>query len=103
VLLVEPVALHWLSSLSFCASDAGFSGNFFERHGSKPRQPYPLLSALVIALVVAALNIGLWWWGNLPHGPATGTARSAALRYSASSATRTVQSRFPSDEQIDAI
>ena len=30
---------------------------------------YPLLTALVLALVVAAMNIGLWWWGNLPHGP----------------------------------
>ena len=24
---------------------------------------------LLLALVVAAMNLGLWWWGNLPHGP----------------------------------
>ena len=30
---------------------------------------HPLLVALLLAVVVAAMNIGLWWWGNLPHGP----------------------------------
>jgi hypothetical protein len=30
---------------------------------------HPVLAAVALALVVAALNVGLWWWSNLPHGP----------------------------------
>ena len=40
---------------------------------SNPPHPLPsrfaLLTAIVLALLVAAMNIGLWWYGNRPHGP----------------------------------
>jgi exo-beta-1,3-glucanase (GH17 family) len=62
---------------------------------------FPLFSAIVLALVAAALNIGLWWWGNYPHGPEDwhgkidGFALSAFQRYQSP-----LKGDFPSDEQI---
>jgi len=56
----------------------------------------------VLALVVAALNIGLWWWSNRPHGPEDwhgpigGFALSAFQRYQSP-----LKNDFPSDEQLD--
>jgi exo-beta-1,3-glucanase (GH17 family) len=64
---------------------------------------HPLLAALLLALVVAAMNIGLWWWSNLPHGPEDwhgkigGFALSAFQRYQ-----NPLKGDFPSDDQIDA-
>ncbi|MDE2086811.1 MAG: glycosyltransferase [Xanthomonadaceae bacterium] len=52
--------------------------------------------------MVAALNVGLWWWGNRPHGPADwhgpigGFALSAFQRYQSP-----LKGDFPSDDQID--
>lgn len=63
---------------------------------------HPLLTAIVIALLAAALNIGLWWWGNYPHGPEDwhgkidGFALSAFQRYQSP-----LTGDFPTDEQID--
>ncbi|HEV7775535.1 MAG TPA: glycosyltransferase family 2 protein [Luteibacter sp.] len=34
---------------------------------TEPRHPF--LSALLLAIVVAGLNFGLWFLGNMPHGP----------------------------------
>jgi len=57
----------------------------------------------VLALVVAALNIALWWWGNRPHGPEDwhgpigGFALEPYQRYQ-----DPLKDKFPSDEQIDA-
>ncbi|MEO7072877.1 MAG: glycosyl hydrolase family 17 protein, partial [Rhodanobacter sp.] len=48
------------------------------------------------------MNVGLWWWGNLPHGPEDwhgkigGFALSAFQRYQSP-----LKSDFPSDEEID--
>ena len=56
----------------------------------------------MLALVVAALNIGLWWWSNRPHGPEDwhgpigGFALSAFQRYQSP-----LKNDFPNDEQID--
>ena len=56
----------------------------------------------MLALVVAALNIGLWWWSNRPHGPEDwhgpigGFALSAFQRYQSP-----LKNDFPSDEQLD--
>ncbi|MEY2168143.1 MULTISPECIES: glycosyltransferase family 2 protein [unclassified Rhodanobacter] len=61
-----------------------------------------LFAAVVLALVVAALNIGLWWWSNRPHGPEDwhgpigGFALSAFQRYQSP-----LKNDFPSDEQLD--
>ncbi|OOG35757.1 benzoate transporter [Rhodanobacter sp. C06] len=61
-----------------------------------------LFAAVVLALVVAALNIGLWWWSNRPHGPEDwhgpigGFALSAFQRYQSP-----LKNDFPNDEQID--
>ncbi|MDE2156259.1 MAG: glycosyltransferase [Xanthomonadaceae bacterium] len=63
---------------------------------------HPLLTALLLALIVAAMNIGLWWWGNLPHGPEDwhgkigGLALSVFQRYQSP-----LQNDFPSDDEID--
>ncbi|MDE1893112.1 MAG: glycosyltransferase [Xanthomonadaceae bacterium] len=63
---------------------------------------HPLFTALVLAVIVAAMNIGLWWWGNLPHGPEDwhgkidGFALSAFQRYQSP-----LKGDFPTDEQID--
>ncbi len=59
------------------------------------------VSAVLLALVVAALNVGMWWWGNLPHGPEDwhgkigGFAVSAFRRYQSP-----FDQSFPSDAQI---
>ena len=64
---------------------------------------HPLLIALLLALVVAAMNIGLWWWGNLPHGPDDwhgpigGFSVSVFQRYQ-----NPLQQDFPSDAEIDS-
>ncbi|MBM7122533.1 glycosyltransferase [Dyella kyungheensis] len=64
---------------------------------------HPLLAAILLALVVAAMNIGLWWWSNLPHGPENwngpigGFALSAFQRYQ-----NPLKNDFPSDEEIDS-
>ena len=61
-----------------------------------------LFAAVLLALVVAALNIGLWWWGNRPHGPEDwhgpigGFALEPYQRYQ-----DPLKDKFPSDEQID--
>jgi len=63
---------------------------------------YPLFAAILLALIVAAMNIGLWWWSNLPHGPEDwkgpigGFALSAFQRYQ-----NPLKNDFPSDEEID--
>ncbi|HVX56667.1 MAG TPA: hypothetical protein VHA37_02955, partial [Candidatus Saccharimonadales bacterium] len=63
---------------------------------------HPLFAALLIALVVAALNIGLWWWGNRPHGPddwhgpINGFSVSVFQRYQ-----NPLKQDFPSDAEID--
>ncbi|NII10023.1 glycosyltransferase [Oleiagrimonas sp. C23AA] len=62
---------------------------------------HPLLAALIIAIVVATLNFGLWWWANRPNGPEnwhgqiSGFAVSAFQRYQSPLAHK-----FPSDKQI---
>ncbi len=49
------------------------------------------------------MNIGLWWWSNLPHGPENwngpigGFALSAFQRYQ-----NPLRNDFPSDEEIDS-
>ncbi len=64
---------------------------------------HPLLIAVIVALLVASMNIGLWWWGNLPHGPEdwhgkiSGMALSVFQRYQSP-----LKSDFPSDQQIDS-
>jgi exo-beta-1,3-glucanase (GH17 family)/glycosyltransferase involved in cell wall biosynthesis len=68
---------------------------------SNPRRP-SLFVAVLLALMVAALNVGLWWWGNRPHGPADwhgpigGFALSAFQRYQSP-----LKGDYPTDEQID--
>ncbi|HET8764518.1 MAG TPA: glycosyltransferase family 2 protein [Rhodanobacter sp.] len=68
---------------------------------SNPRRP-SLFVAVLLALVVAALNVGLWWWGNRPHGPADwhgpigGFALSAFQRYQSP-----LKGDFPTDEQVN--
>lgn len=63
---------------------------------------HPLLTALVLALIVAAMNIGLWWWSNLPHGPEDwhgkihGFALSVFQRHQSP-----LKGDFPTDAQID--
>lgn len=64
---------------------------------------HPLLAAILLALIVAAMNIGLWWWSNLPHGPENwngpigGFALSAFQRYQSP-----LKNDFPSDDEIDS-
>ncbi|WP_074550554.1 glycosyltransferase [Dyella sp. AtDHG13] len=63
---------------------------------------HPLLAAVLLALIVAAMNIGLWWWSNLPNGPEDwkgpigGFALSAFQRYQ-----NPLKNDFPSDDEID--
>ncbi|WP_266171498.1 glycosyltransferase family 2 protein [Dyella subtropica] len=63
---------------------------------------HPLLAAILLALIVAAMNIGLWWWSNLPHGPGDwkgpigGFALSAFQRYQ-----NPLKNDFPSEEEIE--
>ncbi|KRA33183.1 benzoate transporter [Rhodanobacter sp. Root627] len=72
-------------------------------NAAKQHSRFPLLSAVVLALIVASMNIGLWWCGNLPHGPEDwhgkigGFALSAFQRYQSP-----LKSDFPSDEEIDS-
>ncbi|WP_343882383.1 glycosyltransferase family 2 protein [Rhodanobacter caeni] len=72
-------------------------------NAAKQHSRFPLLSAVVLALIVASMNIGLWWWGNLPHGPEDwhgkigGFALSAFQRYQSP-----LKNDFPSDEEIDS-
>lgn len=62
---------------------------------------HPLLAALFLAIVVAALNFALWWWANRPNGPEnwhgeiSGFAVSAFQRYQSP-----LDGNFPSDKQI---
>lgn len=62
---------------------------------------HPVFAAVVLALLVAALNVGLWWWSNLPHGPEDwngqigGFAVSAFQRYQSP-----LEKKFPSDAQV---
>ena len=61
-----------------------------------------MLAAILLALIVAAMNIGLWWWSNLPHGPEDwkgpigGFALSAFQRYQ-----NPLKNDFPSEAEID--
>ena len=61
------------------------------------------LAAIVLAVLVAALNVAMWWWGNLPHGPEDwhgkigGFAVSAFRRYQSP-----FDQSFPSDAEIRA-
>ena len=69
---------------------------------TQPASPHSVFAAILLALIVAAMNIGLWWWGNLPHGPEDwhgkigGFALSAFQRYQSP-----LKSDFPSDDEID--
>ncbi|MCP1373618.1 glycosyltransferase [Dyella lutea] len=64
---------------------------------------HPLLVALLLAVLVAAMNLGLWWWGNRPHGPddwrgsINGFSVSFFQRYQ-----NPLKQDFPSDQQIDS-
>jgi hypothetical protein len=65
---------------------------------------YPLLSALAIALVVAALNIGLWWWGNLPNGPGDWHGKIGGFAYSGFQRYQNpLNHDFPTDDQISTV
>ncbi len=70
---------------------------------TQPANPRSIFVAILLALIVAAMNIGLWWWGNLPHGPEDwhgkigGFALSAFQRYQSP-----LKSDFPSDDEIDS-
>jgi len=90
--------------VGFTACCAGFLRGFsLSANAAKQHSRFPLLSAVVLALIVASMNIGLWWWGNLPHGPEDwhgkigGFALSAFQRYQSP-----LKSDFPSDEEIDS-
>lgn len=90
--------------MGFTACCAGFLRGFsLSANAAKQHSRFPLLSAVVLALIVASMNIGLWWWGNLPHGPEDwhgkigGFALSAFQRYQSP-----LKSDFPSDEEIDS-
>jgi len=66
---------------------------------------FPWLTAILLALVVAALNIGLWWYSNLPHGPGDwhgqigGFALAPYQRYQT---PLPPNPSFPNDAQIDS-
>ncbi len=90
--------------MGFIACCAGFLRGFsLSANAAKQHSRFPLLSAVVLALIVASMNIGLWWWGNLPHGPEDwhgkigGFALSAFQRYQSP-----LKNDFPSDEEIDS-
>ncbi|HET8899691.1 MAG TPA: glycosyltransferase [Rhodanobacteraceae bacterium] len=67
------------------------------------RRAASFLAALLLALLVAACNFGLWWWSNLPHGPddwhgeVSGFALSAYQRYQSP-----FDQSYPDDAQIAA-
>ncbi len=62
---------------------------------------HPLVAAVILALLLAALNVGLWWWSNRPNGPAnvvlpiSGFAYSPFQRYQSP-----FDNDFPSRKQI---
>jgi exo-beta-1,3-glucanase (GH17 family)/glycosyltransferase involved in cell wall biosynthesis len=64
---------------------------------------HPLLTAIVLAVIVAAMNVALWWAGNYPHGPEDwkgqigGFSLSVFQRYQSP-----FNQDFPSTDQIDA-
>jgi len=71
-----------------------------------PTQPktWPsIVTAIFLALMVAALNIGLWWWSNRPHGPEdwhgkiNGFSISLFQRYQ-----NPFTQSFPSDDEVDS-
>lgn len=70
---------------------------------NQPKTRPSIFTAILLALVVAALNIGLWWWGNLPHGPEdwhgqiNGFSVSLFQRYQ-----NPFNQNYPSDDQIDS-
>ncbi|HEY9511444.1 MAG TPA: hypothetical protein VIQ48_02600, partial [Rhodanobacter sp.] len=55
--------------LRFIASCQAFPGILLSASATQPASPHSVFAAILLALIVAAMNIGLWWWGNLPHGP----------------------------------
>src|SRR5690625_4046372 len=69
---------------------------------------HPLIAAVFLAILVAALNVGLWWWSNLPQGPADwhgqigGFAVSLFQRHQSPLPNNPpgMQHAFPSDKQI---
>ena len=69
-----------------------------------PHSPHPRYIwyvTVALALVVATLNIGLWWWSNRPHGPQDwhgpirGFAVSLFQRHQSP-----LQGDFPSNQEI---
>ena len=62
--------MHWLKLARLCCLlRRPCPGIFLSTTAAKHDGRFPLFTALVLALIVAAMNIGLWWYGNLPHGP----------------------------------
>ncbi|HEX7341839.1 MAG TPA: glycosyltransferase family 2 protein [Rhodanobacteraceae bacterium] len=63
---------------------------------------------MVLALIVAALNVGLWWWSNLPRGPADwhGPVKGFAVNFFRRHQSPLINNppgmshAFPSDKQI---
>ncbi len=78
-------------------------GIFLSATAANHDSRYPLFTAIVLALIVAAMNIGLWWYGNLPRGPEDwhgkigGFALSVFQRYQSP-----FKQDFPSDGEIAA-
>jgi len=68
---------------------------------TQPKSGPSIISAIFLAFVVAALNIGLWWWSNRPHGPEdwhgpiNGFSVSFFQRYQ-----NPFNKSFPSDDEI---
>lgn len=68
-----------------------------------PPRRASFFAAFLLALLVAVMNIGLWWWSNRPHGPADwhgpigGFALSAFQRYQ-----NPLKNDFPTDAQVDS-
>ncbi|TPG46099.1 glycosyltransferase [Rhodanobacter glycinis] len=63
---------------------------------------YPLLTAIVLALVVAAMNIGLWWWSNLPHGPDDWHGKIGGFAFSSFQRYQDpIKQDYPSDDEVD--
>ena len=64
---------------------------------------FPLVTAILLAVLVAALNIGLWWWSNRPNGPSdwhgqiSGFSISVFQRYQ-----DPFKQSFPSDDEVDS-
>ncbi|WP_233841202.1 glycosyltransferase [Dyella sp. 2HG41-7] len=69
---------------------------------SQPKTWPSIVTAIFLAFLVAALNIGLWWWSNRPHGPEdwhgkiNGFSISLFQRYQ-----NPFTQSFPSDDEID--